>query len=186
MKQRYPRQLAIEVANELRPYLEPVTCRLACAGSLRRGKPEVGDLELLYIPKVETVRDGLFDTRKVDLTEAVLAKLLNKGILAKRPNKNGHYAWGVHNKLALHVASGLPVDLFSTTAEKWFVSLVVRTGPAELNVLLCESAIKKGLKLHAYGEGFTDRNGNSIPVVSEEDLFEKCGLEYKLPKDRRV
>lgn len=185
-KPRYPRAVAIAVAKELYPYLDPVTERLVCAGSLRRGRADVGDLELLFVPRFEIQPDGLFDTRKVDLADRAINQLVAKGILAKRPNVNGYFAWGEKNKLAVHVSSRLPVDLFATTLKQWYVALVVRTGPAELNVRLCESAIKRGLRFHAYGDGFTDRQGNVIPCHSEEDVFRIAGLPYLEPKDRRV
>lgn len=187
-KTKYPRQLAIEVAKSIQPYLEPVTQpnRLMCCGSLRRGKPEVSDLELLFVPRTETVPDGLFDTKVVDMTDRVFDKLLADGIIAKRPNVNGHFSFGPRNKLCLHVATGFPVDFFSVLDRNWFVAMVIRTGPKELNIRLCEAAAKRKLNLHAYGSGFTDREGNEIPVNSERELFERCGLPYMEPQDRRA
>jgi DNA polymerase/3'-5' exonuclease PolX len=185
VKKKFPRAVAIEVANELAPVLQPACAKLTIAGSVRRGKTEVGDLELLMVGNVSTEKDGLFDTRSVNLADAACDKLLRDGILAKRPNVNGHFAWGKQNKLAVHVKTGLPVDLFLTGLSHWFVSLVIRTGPKESNLALIEAAAKKGLKLHAYGEaGFTDRNGESITPSSEEDVFKLCGVRYQTPQQR--
>ena len=44
-------QKAKAIAEELKALLEPVCQRVEIAGSIRRQKPEVGDIELLVIPK---------------------------------------------------------------------------------------------------------------------------------------
>ena len=51
----------------------------------------------------------------------------------------------------MHAGSSIPVDLFATTAERWFVSLVVRTGSKEMNTTLAGSALRRGMQLHMYG-----------------------------------
>lgn len=186
MKKKYPLPLALNVAKELLAYLDPVTERLEICGSVRRRRAEVSDLELLYIPRLEETREDFFRTSSLPATERAIQALLDRGILAKRPNVNGYFAWGPQNKLAVHATSGLPVDLFLTKPENWFVSLVIRTGPKELNLRLIEGAARRGLKLHAYGSGFTDRFGNTVHVTSEEDLFEKCGVPYLDPCDRKA
>jgi hypothetical protein len=49
-------------------------------------------------------------------------------------------ASGALNKLPVHAASDVPVDLFATTTERWFVSLVVCMGSKERNTMLACSA----------------------------------------------
>ena len=68
-KVRHPRAVAIAVARELCGLLEPVTSEMKVAGSLRRMKRQVGDVEIIFIPRIETRPEGLFDTRTVDLAE---------------------------------------------------------------------------------------------------------------------
>ena len=60
------------------------------------------------------------------------------------------YPWGTLNKLAVHVGSDIAMDLFATTAERWFVSLVVRTGSKEMNTMLASSTLRRGMQLHMY------------------------------------
>ena len=50
-KPRFARHVALTVANELLEILKPVCDRVIIAGSLRRGKQWVGDMEILYIGK---------------------------------------------------------------------------------------------------------------------------------------
>ena len=52
IKTRFPRAAAIAVARELCEALKPHCERLIVAGSLRRMKQQVGDVEIVYIPKI--------------------------------------------------------------------------------------------------------------------------------------
>src|SRR5688572_20448259 len=104
-KTKFPHAAALKVAEELQAMIAPACQRIAIAGSLRRLKPEVGDIELLYVPILSERPDGLFDSQIVDVASEVIEGLLNGGTLAKRPNINGVFTWGERNKLAVHVPS---------------------------------------------------------------------------------
>jgi DNA polymerase/3'-5' exonuclease PolX len=182
-KVKYPRAEALKVAKELCE-LQRLCERLVCAGSLRRRKLEVGDVEILFIPKFTTVPDGLFDSKQLNLVDVALEEMLKEGILAKRKNVNGSMMWGEKNKLAVHVASGIPVDFFAATEENWFNYLVCRTGGAENNRQIAVAANAKGWKWNPYGTGFTDERGQIVPVFSEREVFELVGLPYKEPWER--
>lgn len=103
--------------------------RIEIAGSVRRGRRMVSDLEILYVPKVEVRINpkDFFAQSAVNLAEGCIEKMLAAGELAKRPNSLGHFTWGPLNKLAIHTETGMPVDLFSTTADNFFTRI------AELN-----------------------------------------------------
>jgi DNA polymerase/3'-5' exonuclease PolX len=183
-KTKFPHTEAMAVAKELQAMIAPACKRICIAGSLRRMKPEVGDIELLFVPVMSERPDGLFDSRIVDVCNEVVEGLLADGVLAKRPNVNGHFTWGERNKLAIHVASGIPLDLFATTEYNWYVSLVIRTGSKETNLALAMGAQKKNASLRAYGCGVTWANGETTPATSEEHVFEMCGVPYKQPQHR--
>jgi DNA polymerase/3'-5' exonuclease PolX len=205
-RQKFPRAAALDVARELvrvlKPCCEPE--RLIVAGSLRRMKDEVGDVEIVFVPKTGTVQDGLFE-KEGDLAEAALDELLARGVLRKRTNSQGSEMWGAQNKLALHVASGIPVDLFSIRGDRFFNYLVCRTGSAQMNTLIASKAIERGLKWMPYHGGFeitdiakvldalghTDgilpphiRLGALIPVKSERAVFDIVGLGWREPRER--
>lgn len=184
MKTKFPRALALAAAADLCRLLKPVTDRLICAGSLRRKKAEVGDLELVYIPKFNVVPDGLFDTAKENLTDRALAEILDREILVQRKNSLGTFTWGERNKLAIHTATGIPVDLFATDERSWFNYLVCRTGSAGTNMHIAAEALKKGWRWHPYKEGFTDADGNLVTVHSEREVFDLVGLPYLEPWER--
>lgn len=187
-KPRVPAKIALEVARQFVRFLKPRCERIIVAGSLRRRKPFVRDVEILYIGRRELVPDkgDLFGAQtSVDATERAIAVLLELGLIAKRPKSDGTFTWGPQNKLAIHVESGLPVDLFSATRETWFNYLVCRTGGAKNNVRICNAAIARGWKWNPYGEGFARTNPDERRVVtSEREVFDFVGLPYLEPWER--
>lgn len=180
-KPRFAWANAAPIATEIARALKPACERICIAGSLRRGKATVGDVEIVYVPKFEERNVDLFFTKFYSLTDDVIARLMAAGTLAKRKNVNGSEVYGQRNKLMLHPASGIPVDLFATTAEAWFNYLVCRTGPAEQNTLIAMKAQARGWKWHPYKEGFT-RDGLLEWVGSEKAVFDFVGL----PMPKRV
>jgi len=173
-KTRCPLHRAKEVASEILRRLEPACERITIAGSIRRQKPDVGDIELLCIPKFI---DG------VDQLDREIATLVVQGILGFRRNKLGSKVYGPKNKLMVHLPSGLGVDIFSTDEQCWWVSLVVRTGGETTNKRIAMAAIRKGWHLQAYGAGFSTPQGDVI-CESERDVFELVGLRYLEPWER--
>jgi DNA polymerase/3'-5' exonuclease PolX len=187
-KPRYPRELALVVAGELIKSLHPMCERYAIAGSLRRGKPDVGDLELLFIPRSaeRPIPGDLFGaTEPVNLAEEAILDLERRGILSRRENSAGGYNFGPQNKLMRHCETGLPVDLFTANRENWFNYLVCRTGSAESNLRVATAAKERGWKWNPYGSGFTRENtGESYHVTAEEHVFTFCGLPALPPEQR--
>lgn len=187
-KTKYPRAVALEVVRGLMPYLQPA-CeegRFIIAGSLRRRKLEVGDIEILYIPRVAEVPADFFSTELVDLVDKVLEQLLAKGVIEKRTNVKGSAVWGEKNKSARHIATGIPIDFFEANQRNWFNYLVCRTGNAASNIAICEAARAKGWRWNPYGPGFTVEEGKVWPVISEQQVFERVGLKYLEPWERNL
>lgn len=159
------------IAEDLKSRLEPVCERIEIAGSIRRQKADVGDIELLCIPKY---------TVGVDQLDKQLMLFISQHILDYRRNKLGSRVYGPKNKLLLHCESGIGVDIFSTTKECWPVALVVRTGGKKSNMRLATAALNKGYHFHAYGSGFSTPNGE-IVCHSEREVFETVDLLYLEP-----
>lgn len=186
-KRKWERELALSVADGLseflRPHCEPD--RICFAGSLRRGKALVGDVEILYVPKIGAVqKPGEMFESEGSLADRMIEELLLCRKIEKRWNKNGIFTWGAANKLATHRATGVPVDFFATTKEFWWMSLVIRTGPADLNIRLAQSARARGLALNAYA-AFTELStGNVVVPKSEREVFELAGVPWAEPEER--
>jgi DNA polymerase/3'-5' exonuclease PolX len=184
---KFPLAKALNVAQELRQALASHCERIEIAGSIRRRKPMVGDIEILFVPKMGTQGSAfLFPDEHSQVDDAV-EHLAFVNVLAQRPSKTGLFTWGSQNKLAIHVASGIPVDLFATTASGWWRSLVIRTGPKELNIRLIQSAKGRGILVHAYREPALENaaTGDAIPCNSEREFFEICGVPYLEPWQRK-
>ena len=175
--------MAAEILAALRSSCE----RLEIAGSVRRGKAVVHDVELVYVSRVteEAEAGALFGTTRVLQAEVAIQRLLAEGVLAQRLSVAGVATWGAQNKLGVHVASGLPVDLFATTAECWWNYLVCRTGPAEWNQQIAMRARALGLRWHPYGKGFTRADGTWVVCGSEREVMETVGMEWAEPQNRK-
>lgn len=133
-RKKFPAADAMRIAEFLKASLEPYCERIVIAGSLRRGKPAVGDIELLLIPKYENRPDGLFDTKPVDLADEALSRMLAGGKIKKRPNKTGVFTWGAQNKLGIHVETGIPVDFFSVLPERCPCGIIPNEQKPQTNV----------------------------------------------------
>lgn len=161
--------------------------RIIIAGSIRRKKAQVGDIEILYIPKIVERQnpDSLLpEIEKVNLANEQIESMLKNGCLQKRLNVRLNETWGEKNKLAIHTMSGIPVDLFATDLECWNVALVIRTGSLASNLRLTTGAQNLGRKLRAYGAGIEMENGEIVPATSEEHVFRLCGVPFSLPQHR--
>ena len=165
---------AREIAETLKELLEGSCDRIEIAGSIRRRKRDVGDIELLCIPEF---------VGGVDMLDRELGALAIRRILALRRNKRGSTTYGPKNKLMVHVPSGMGVDIFSTDEQCWPVAMVVRTGGKQTNIRISMAAQARGYKFHAYGSGFSTPNGE-IVCRSEREVFETVGLPWQRPEER--
>lgn len=182
---RWPRSDALEVARELLPRLKSVCSKIVVAGSLRRMSEEVGDVEIVFIPRTESAKDDLFSPGETDLAAVEIDKMVSEGIIERRVMAGGNTSWGAKNKLARHRASKIPVDFFMATEENWFNYLVCRTGPSTSNIRIASEAGDFGLKWNPYGPGFTRlSDGRVMPMASERQVFESVGMKFLEPKDR--
>lgn len=189
-KPRFQRSAALAVAKEWCDLFRPATLpdRLMVCGSLRRRKSEVGDVEIVYVPRIHAEQNpnDLFSQITVSEPDTLLETALRQGKLTKRLAVTGRVSsWGAENKHAVHVASGIPIDFFATTESDWWVTVVIRTGSKDMNLRLTTGAQKLGRKLNAYGSGFTDlATGGKIVCHSEQDVFKYAGVDYLEPWQR--
>ena len=181
---RIPLADAQRIADELLDELGPSCERIVVAGSIRRGKKDIGDIELVAIPKLRGEEASLWgDIVEVSLLEERLAANEQAGYL-RRVSGGPRYV-----KL-VHVPSGLQVDLFVTTADQWGLILLIRTGPADWSQWLVTYARRVGL--HVCGGrlrvGLLHQDvgcqAKPIPTPTEEEVFRQLELTYAKPEDR--
>lgn len=179
-------------SDEIRPYCE----RLVIAGSLRRRSADVGDIEIVAVPKVE-VSDSLdmfgesVGSERIDLLDLRLTMQLDRGVVQRRAT-NGHSAWGMkYKRLSFE---GAPFDLFCCDAERFGLILAIRTGPAGFSNALVTN---KGSRTRDGRPGMLPTtmrvvegwltyrvSGQRIAVPTEEAFFETIGLPYVEPQNR--
>lgn len=180
---QFPRAEALAVANKFVEFLDRHCTRCVIAGSLRRRRPLVSDIEILFVSKIVRVPDpaDMFGgTIEISAAVRAIEALLQVGVISKRLNSKGSPTWGPENKLAVHNTSGIPVDFFATSEDRFFNALFVRTGPVALNKEVAAAALARGWEWHAYGDGFT-RGREAKRVKAERDVFDHVGLEYREP-----
>ena len=184
-KQRYPLHTAQVIGEALRRRLEPFTKRIEIAGSIRRGREDVGDIELVYVPYMRPATDLFGDTLgQTDDIDFVLARMIKEDQLEKRKNSAGRYiGYGSKNKYLVD-RSGIPVDIFSAPEANFGMTMVIRTGPAEFNMRLMQRFLDLGMKGHV-SEGMEDKWGNWILCATEEEVFKLAQWDYLEPEDRR-
>lgn len=180
-------QLATEVVDLLRQACE----RIEIAGSIRRRKATIGDLEIVCIPKVHQVMGGLFGDQPelTNLLEQRVWSLLDAGAFGKRLDKNDRPAVGEKYKRLSYKGMGL--DLFSILPggkAQWGVIFLIRTGSAEFSHRLVTPReqggwMPSGLYCH---QGAIWRNAEIVPTPEEEQVFELLGREYVEPHLREV
>jgi DNA polymerase/3'-5' exonuclease PolX len=184
----WPLAEAREVADALITLLRPACEKIEIAGSVRRQRPQVGDLELLAISKTSPANEQLaFDRPRlvVPALDARVGELITTSVLDYRLNKPGTRTYGPLNKLLVHAPSGISVDLFSTTLENWGMALVVRTGPKDFNIRMMARFKALGLQGHAYG-GVEDKWGKQFMLCpTEEEVFRLLQWNY-VPPEKRV
>lgn len=185
-KPKFPRALAIQAARQILPILETACERIVIAGSLRRRKSEVGDIEILYVPinEFRPLPGDMFASHRVNLADLAISAMIRDGILEIRTGPAGGTAYGTQNKLMRHIGTGIPVDLFATSQTSWHNYLVCRTGPKESNIAISEAANAKGWRWNPYGSGFNGPGGEHHAVTSERDVFDFVGLPYLEPWER--
>lgn len=185
---RIPYDEAWLIACGLGNALLPSCYRVEIAGSLRRRRPDIGDIDLVCEPIVKPALD-MFDQptgAAVNLLHNRLDDLVQQGILTKRLNKLGHPSWGPEMRRAVHRGMNVDVQIV-TDPDTWGAWLAIRTGPAAFNKALVAPRsqggvlppgfeFKNGFKLY--------RGGGQIPTPTEDELFHALGFEYQRPQDR--
>lgn len=179
------------VANELATALGDGCLRIEVGGSIRRRSPDVGDIEIVAVPRVHTerVREGLFEDRDltVDELQVMIDLLLLDGTLMAHPDDPKR---GPRYSKLMHVASRIQVDIFSCTLDTFGMALAIRTGPAQFSQWLVNEARARGYHV---ANGYELHKGrlscNAIPCLvlptrEEGDVWTHLHLHPLRPESR--
>jgi DNA polymerase (family 10) len=158
---------ADQVVQALREHLK--SCKsieqLEFAGSYRRGRDTVGDLDMLVVSKKPAeVMDRLAEY-------APLAQVIGRG----------------DTKMSVRLGSGLQIDLRVVPAESFGAALQYFTGSKDHNVRLRGLAKDKGLKINEYGVYRVHGDKETyIAGRTERDVYATLGLPVFPPELREA
>ena len=143
--------------QKMASYFGALGIEVGMAGSLRRGKSTVGDLDLLST-----------DKRVVDAIRGCpgVAQVLESG----------------PRRTSVKLEDGVQVDVRLFSAEEYGAALVYFTGSKDHNIALRNLAIEKGWKLNEYG--LFEKSGKRLAGAGEEEVYRKLGLSYIPPELR--
>jgi DNA polymerase (family X) len=156
-------------AAKLTTYLDqyPGIDKITSAGSLRRGRETVGDLDILVTGSACTSEEG----RQKAIS-----------YVAKYPPLMDVIASG-DNKISFHLRSGMQVDVRLLPPESFGAAMQYFTGSKAHNVALRQRALKMGYTLNEYSLATLD-GGSPVAGKTEEEIYAKLNLDYIPPEMR--
>jgi len=159
--QRMTLDRAIPLSERLEASIKevPGVKKVTVAGSLRRCKETVGDLDLLAVSKTPKKVMDVF------VSQPNVVRVLAKG----------------DTKASVVLKEGIDADLRVVEAHSYGAALNYFTGSKAHNVALRRIAQKKGLKLNEYG---LFKGTKQIAGETEADLYQALGLKYIEPELR--
>ena len=151
--------------------IEPYCVKAEIAGSIRRCKDTVNDIDIVVEPKPQCWIKLIKEIRREfdAITEKQGQKLATLYVPFASKQGRGH----------------VQVDLYRASKNTWGILLLIRTGSAEYNIYLAKLAIRKGYRL-AYSKGLLNEKGEVIASKTERDVFQALELDYISPQDREV
>lgn len=150
-----------EIVEYLRQGPDADQLRVTCAGSLRRGKETIGDLDLL-------VTGGRADEQIEHLLK--YPKVLE--VIARG-----------ENKVSVRLPEAMQVDVRFLEPASYGAAMQYFTGSKEHNVSLRGRAVRMGYKLSEYGL-FRAADEHKVAGGSEEEIYSTLGLDYIAPELR--
>lgn len=161
------------IATDLLKRLSPFCGRIEIAGSIRRRKTEIGDIEIVAIPK------PLFDMfgNRIETHELDTVKWDDFGTWIK----------GGHKYKQIELKEGITLDLFIVTPPaEWGIQFLLRTGPQDYSHRIVTPRNQGGL-LPGYlkvQEGAIWSHNHIIPTPEEVDVYNLLGIPYTEPECR--
>ncbi|GAB5407713.1 MAG: DNA polymerase/3'-5' exonuclease PolX [Balneolaceae bacterium] len=143
--------------------------KIEVAGSLRRAKETIGDIDILIAADEEFI-PGLFE---VFTTHERVTEILGKG----------------DTKSSVRTKEGRQVDLRIVKPKNFAAALMYFTGSKEHNVVMRSRARERGMSLNEYGLYDLFENGETNweaphPFEEETDIYQLLGLNWVPPELR--
>lgn len=177
-KIKLPLAQAQPLAEKIRAALAPACRRVEIAGSIRRQKAEIGDIEIVCIPQYAP---DLFGDPGQSLLDLLLVDLLkNERLLPGGANGDKY------KNFYVPAADGLKLDLFITSPECWGVIYTIRTGSADFSHKLVTPRKHGGLLPSdlRVADGRIWRGNEALETPEEADVFKAMGMDWIEPRER--
>jgi DNA polymerase (family X) len=164
---RTPLKEALLKANELLGQIEkiPGVAKAVLAGSLRRQKETIGDIDIVVIAAPK---------KRKKISETITAFAQVDTVLAR----------GLTKISVLLKTAPLQLDIRIIKGDEYGAALLYFTGPKEHTVQLRIRARNKGYKLNEYGL-FEAETGKKLAGATETGIYHLLDLEYIPPEQRR-
>ena len=157
---------AERLACQFKAVVEAQCDRIEVAGSIRRQKTKVHDIDFVVVTKNDAGWQKISEKLKH---------------LKAKPNCSGNSVI----KAFLPCQNGLfQVDFYRAKPSTFGIHLLVRTGSADHNMWLAGYAISKGMRIR-YSEGLI-KEGRVFAGETEKGVFGALGLPYPLPPEREI
>lgn len=155
---------ATTIAEKVKGILSPYCEKIEIAGSIRRRKPTVNDIDIVLIdrPRLVLVLSSII---------ASMGRITLNGDRIKR-------LWLGDN------LPGISIDIYFATPATWATLLLIRTGSKENNIRLASLAKRKGWQLKANGDGLFNESGERIAGDTEKSIYQTLGIPYQEPWER--
>jgi len=166
---RFLISVAAETAEALAEHLAKLRGidKVTPAGSLRRGRETVGDLDLLVTGKACETEESRQQVMEHILLFPGLTDVIARG----------------DNKISFHLRNHMQVDVRLLAAESFGAALVYFTGSKSHNILLRQRALKMGFTLNEYGLVRLD-DEKRVASKTEEDIYAALKVDYIPPELR--
>lgn len=191
---KYPLNIAQEIAEDLVGVLAPHCERIHIAGSIRRKKPFVKDIEIVCQPKKD-VFTNLFGEEINTGTNAPFKKVVAQLGEVIKGNPDGRY-------MQIKLPQGIKLDLFMPDPDDYFRQFAMRTGSADYSAAVIAKrwvdlgwvGTSEGLRrkedCQKSGDSpwkIINKTGKRPPVwKSEEEFFGWLNLEWIEPEKRII
>ena len=172
--------MALEAANLVIDGIMQHCERIEIAGSLRRGREMVGDVDLVAIagPGAALRIGQVMRELHVGAAKDYRAGEKMVSAVVRVP---AEWTRGTEEAQWTEVQ----VDVYFATPENFGMLMVVRTGSAQHNVYMAKLARSLNMKFAA-GSGVLDKDGNVMGAKTEEEVFGAFGLEVPVPEQREI
>lgn len=185
-KPRIPLAEAQQLASEVVDLLRGVCERIEIAGSIRRKRKLIGDIEIVIEPRLTPAYDMFGEICGMVNEQYEYSKLCReKGVLQPRLDINGTGAWGERYQRAIY--KGFPLDIFCVLPPaQWGVIMAIRTGPATFSKRVVTGRLFGGRLPPGYHikDGQLLIGGQPVPVPTEEEFFRLAEIEWSPPEER--